>query len=94
MASAASAGAASAGAASGAGAFFARCSACHCANSAFVTAFSRALEQIVAQPEVRKGLTDLGLTVGYMSPRQLEQRERAYTRAWSRIIRDSGFQPQ
>ena len=62
--------------------------------AAFVTAFSRALEQIVAQPEVRKGLTDLGLTVGYMSPRQLEQRERAYTRAWSRIIRDSGFQPQ
>ena len=62
--------------------------------AAFVTAFSRALEQIVAQPEVRKGLTDLGLTVDYMSPRQLDQRERAYTQVWSKIIADSGFQPQ
>ena len=60
----------------------------------FVDRFSRALQQVVAQPDVRARLTDLGLTVGYMSPRQLEQRERAYTRAWSRIIRDSGFQPQ
>ena len=62
--------------------------------AAFVTAFSRALEQIVAQPEVRKGLTDLGLTVDYMSPRQLDQRERAYTQVWSKFIADSGFQPQ
>ena len=62
--------------------------------AAFVTAFSRALEQIVAQPEVRKGLTDLGLTVDYMSPRQLDQRERGYTQVWSKIIADSGFQPQ
>ncbi|HOB65637.1 Bug family tripartite tricarboxylate transporter substrate binding protein [Ottowia sp.] len=60
----------------------------------FVTRFSRALEAVVALPEVRKGLTDLGLTVGYMSPRQLDQRERTYTQVWSRIIRDSGFQPQ
>ena len=62
--------------------------------AAFVTAFSRALEQIVAQPEVRKGLTDLGLTVEYMSPRQLDQRERAYTKVWSRIIAESGFEPR
>ena len=62
--------------------------------AAFVTAFSRALEQIVAQPEVRKGLTDLGLTVDYMSPRQLDQRERAYTKVWSRIIAESGFEPR
>jgi len=25
---------------------------------------------------------------------QLDQRERAYTRVWSRIIAESGFQPQ
>ena len=62
--------------------------------AAFINRFSRALEQIVAQPEVRKGLTDLGLTVDYMSPRQLDQRERAYTQVWSKIIADSGFQPQ
>ena len=60
----------------------------------FVDRFSRALQQVVAQPDVRARLVDLGLTVEYMSPRQLDQRERAYTRAWSRIIRDSGFQPQ
>ena len=60
----------------------------------FINRFSRALQKVVALPEVRKGLTDLGLTVGYMSPRQLDQRERAYTQVWSKIIADSGFQPQ
>ena len=60
----------------------------------FVDRFSRALQKVVALPEVRKGLTDLGLTVDYMSPRQLDQRERAYTQVWSKIIADSGFQPQ
>ena len=32
--------------------------------------------------------------IGYMSPQQLDKRERAYTQVWSRIIKDSGFQPQ
>ena len=62
--------------------------------AAFINRFSRALQKVVALPEVRKGLTDLGLTVDYMSPRQLDQRERAYTQVWSKIIADSGFQPQ
>ncbi|MBP6705846.1 MAG: Twin-arginine translocation pathway signal, partial [Achromobacter sp.] len=62
--------------------------------AAFINGFSRALQKVVALPEVRKGLTDLGLTVDYMSPRQLDQRERAYTQVWSKIIADSGFQPQ
>ncbi len=52
------------------------------------------LEKVVALPDVRARLTDLGLTVGYMNPQQLDQRERAYTRVWSRIIADSDFQPQ
>ena len=60
----------------------------------FVDRFSRALQQVVAQPDVRARLVDLGLTVDYMSPRQLDQRERAYTQVWSKIIADSGFQPQ
>ena len=60
----------------------------------FVDRFSRALQQVVAQPDVRARLVDLGLTVEYMSPRQLDQRERAYTQVWSKIIADSGFQPQ
>ena len=60
----------------------------------FVNRFTRALEKALAVPEVHRQLTDMGLTVGYMTPRQLETRERAYTRVWSRIIKDSGFQPQ
>ncbi|HRN75946.1 Bug family tripartite tricarboxylate transporter substrate binding protein [Ottowia sp.] len=60
----------------------------------FVNSFSSALEKVLALPEVRAKLTDLGLTVGYMSPGQLDARERAYTRVWSKIIADSGFQPR
>ena len=60
----------------------------------FVNRFTRALDKLVALPEVERPLTELGLSVGYMSPRQLDARERAYTDVWSRIIRDSGFQPQ
>lgn len=62
--------------------------------AAFIDRFSRALEKVVSLPEVRARLTDLGLTVGYMTPQQLDQRERAYTRVWARIISESGFQPQ
>ena len=60
----------------------------------FINGFSQALDKVVAMPDVRKSLTDMGLTVGYMSPQQLDKRERAYTQVWSRIIKDSGFQPQ
>ena len=62
--------------------------------AAFIDRFSHALEKVVSLPEVRARLTDLGLTVGYMTPQQLDQRERAYTRVWARIISESGFQPQ
>ena len=55
----------------------------------FVNRFTRALEKALAVPEVHKRLSDMGLTVGYMAPR-----ERAYTQVWTRIIKDSGFQPQ
>lgn len=60
----------------------------------FIDTFTRALQEVVAMPDVNKQLTDMGMTVGYMSPRQLAERERAYTKVWSRIIQDSGFQPQ
>ena len=36
----------------------------------------------------------MGLTVGYMSPQQLATREKAYTEAWTRIIKTSGFVAQ
>ena len=60
----------------------------------FVNRFTRALEKALAVPEVHQQLTDMGLTVGYMTPRQLGERERAYTQVWTRIIQGSGFQPQ
>ena len=60
----------------------------------FANRFTRALEKALAVPEVHQQLSAMGLTVDYMAPRQLDARERAYTQVWSRIIRDSGFQPQ
>ncbi|MET1116991.1 MAG: Bug family tripartite tricarboxylate transporter substrate binding protein [Comamonas sp.] len=62
--------------------------------SAFIERFSAATSKVLQMPEVRDQLVALGLTVGYMAPRQLAQREQAYTRAWTGIIRRSGFQPQ
>ena len=56
----------------------------------FITDFSNALAKVVAQPDVREHLTAMGLTVGYMSPQQLATREKAYTEAWTRIIKTSG----
>lgn len=60
----------------------------------FIDTFSAALAQVVAVPAMQQRLAAMGLTVGYMAPAQLAQRERAYTTTWARIIRASGFQPQ
>ena len=60
----------------------------------FIDRFSTATAKVLQMPEVREQLVALGLTVGHMAPRQLAQREQAYTRAWTAIIRRSGFQPQ
>lgn len=56
--------------------------------------YSAALAKVISEPEVHDRLTAMGLTVGHMSPEQLELRERAYTRGWARIIQASGFQAQ
>lgn len=53
-----------------------------------------ALSKVVALPDVRERLTGMGLTVGYLPQAQLASRERAYTQAWAKIIKASGFQPQ
>jgi tripartite-type tricarboxylate transporter receptor subunit TctC len=53
-----------------------------------------AVSKAVAMPDVRERLTAMGLTVGFMPPQQLAARERAYSAAWARIIKASGFQPQ
>ena len=61
---------------------------------AFVNRFTQALAHVVAMPEVVKTLTDMGLSVSYMSPKELARRETAYRNVWARIIRESGFKPQ
>lgn len=60
----------------------------------FVQDFSAALAKVVALPDVQGSLTAMGLTVGHMGPQQLATRQQAYTQAWSRIIKTSGFVPQ
>jgi len=61
---------------------------------AFIAQFSAALAHVLAQPAVHEQLTTLGLTVGHMAPAQLAARQKAYTAAWARIIRNSGFTAQ
>ncbi|NDY91494.1 Bug family tripartite tricarboxylate transporter substrate binding protein [Ideonella livida] len=56
--------------------------------------FSAALAKVVAKPAVHERLTAMGLSVGHMSGEQLAQREKAYSAVWTRLIRQSGFQPQ
>jgi tripartite-type tricarboxylate transporter receptor subunit TctC len=61
---------------------------------ASLDAFSAALAKVIAMPEVKERLTAMGLAVGFMNQAQFAAREHAYTAVWSRIIKDSGFQPQ
>jgi len=59
-----------------------------------IARFAGALARVIALPEVRDKLTGWGLTVELMPAAQLAERERAYARAWARIIKASGFTPQ
>jgi tripartite-type tricarboxylate transporter receptor subunit TctC len=61
---------------------------------ATINHFGVALSKVLAMPDVHEQLTKMGLTVGYMNSHQLEQRERAYTQVWTKLIKSSGFQPQ
>lgn len=61
---------------------------------AAIDQFSQALAKVIAVPEVKERLTNLGLAVEFMSPQQLANRERDYAKSWTEIIRKSGFQPQ
>ena len=61
---------------------------------AAIDKFSEALAKVVALPEVKERLTGMGLTVGFMNQQQFAAREAAYTKAWSGIIKTSGFVPQ
>jgi tripartite-type tricarboxylate transporter receptor subunit TctC len=53
-----------------------------------------AVAKVIALPEVGERLTNMGLTVGYMTSAQLASREQAYAKTWARIIKDSGFKAQ
>ncbi len=61
---------------------------------AAINQLGAALSKVLAMPDVNEQLTKMGLTVGYMNAQQLEQRERAYTQVWAKMIKSSGFQPQ
>jgi hypothetical protein len=61
---------------------------------ATIDQFSQSLAKVLAMPDVNNHLTQMGLTVGFMTSQQLAQRERAYTQVWTRLIKASGFQPQ
>ena len=61
---------------------------------AFIEQFGQALQKVLAIPEVHHQLTQMGLSVGYMSASQLAQREHAYSQVWARLIKNAGFQPQ
>ena len=66
----------------------------HGTPKAVVDRYAEAVSKVVALPEVKERLTAMGLTVGYMTPQQLDAREKAYTATWARIIKASGFQAQ
>ena len=61
---------------------------------AVIDRYADAVAKVVALPDVKERLSTLGLTVGYMTPQQLDTREKAYTATWARIIKASGFQAQ
>jgi tripartite-type tricarboxylate transporter receptor subunit TctC len=61
---------------------------------AAIDRFSDALAKVLAMPDVKERLTNMGLTVGFMTSQQLAAREQAYTKTWARIIKASGFVAQ
>lgn len=61
---------------------------------AVVDKLGAAVQKAITVPEVRERLTAMGLSVGYMSGEELAARESAYAKVWTKIIKDSGFQPQ
>ena len=66
----------------------------HGTPKAVVDRYADAVSKVVAMPDVKERLTAMGLAVGYMTPQQLGEREKAYTATWARIIKASGFQAQ
>jgi tripartite-type tricarboxylate transporter receptor subunit TctC len=61
---------------------------------AAIDRFAEALTKVLAMPDVKDRLTNMGLTVGFMNAQQLGSREQAYTKTWAKIIKASGFVAQ
>ncbi|HEX7890244.1 MAG TPA: Bug family tripartite tricarboxylate transporter substrate binding protein [Ramlibacter sp.] len=56
--------------------------------------FNQALAKVIAMPDVREHLTQMGLTVAYQPQGAFTNRVKGYTASWERIIKASGFQPK
>lgn len=61
---------------------------------AAIVRISDALLRVLTLNDVQERLQAMGLTITFMPQHVLASRERAYSRTWARIIKDSGFQPQ
>ena len=59
-----------------------------------VDRFGAALQKTLAQPDVKRKLTELGLNVAYEPQGQFAGRVRTYTQTWEKIIQASGFVPK
>jgi tripartite-type tricarboxylate transporter receptor subunit TctC len=62
--------------------------------NAAIDPFAAALAKVIAVQDVKDRLTAMALSVGFMNQALFTTRERAYTTAWSRIIKARGIQPQ
>jgi tripartite-type tricarboxylate transporter receptor subunit TctC len=61
--------------------------------AAFVSEFDNAMAQVLALPIVRERMQAMGLAPEFMTAARLGERERAYTHAWTQIIKAKGFGP-
>ena len=58
------------------------------------TRYAAAVEKALRQPQVLERLQNLGLSIEFMLPAALAERERAYSQSWAHLIQSSGFVPQ
>jgi tripartite-type tricarboxylate transporter receptor subunit TctC len=58
-----------------------------------IDSLGAALAKVLKQPALHDALTNMGLTVGYMSQTQLAAREKAYSQIWANIIKTRGLAP-
>ena len=59
----------------------------------FVSEFDAAMAKVLAMPSVRERMQAMGLAPEFMNAAKLGEREKAYTHAWTQIIKAKGFAP-